>query len=155
MDTDRNQGGNTSEFTFRSALIRGCIICFPPCLRVSVVKGFKRANCQLRVSQEKGHRRVDVVRPTGMFAAPLLLGGLGDVMPEKVKTLKLDRDYKKFLYFIDGEGNVCQKPKSGEGESTVLVEHAVERDNQFLYFIDKDGDVARSPRGSRKDKKIA
>ena len=70
-------------------------------------------------------------------------------MAEKVKKLNLERDYKKYLYFIDGEGNVCQKPKSGEGESQVLVEHAVDRDNQFLYFIDKEGDVSRSPRGSK------
>jgi hypothetical protein len=71
-------------------------------------------------------------------------------MAEKVKKLKLQRDYKKYLYFIDGEGNVCQKPKSGEGESEVLVEHAVDSDNQFLYFIDKEGDVSRSPRGSKR-----
>ena len=70
-------------------------------------------------------------------------------MAEKVKKLNLERDYKKYLYFIDGGGNVCQKPKSGEGESEVLVEHAVDRDNQFLYFIDKEGDVSRSPRGSK------
>ncbi len=72
-------------------------------------------------------------------------------MAEKVKKLSLQRDYKKFLYFIDGEGNVCQKPKSGEGESTILVKNAVDRDNQFLYFIDKEGDVSRSPRGTRKN----
>ena len=70
-------------------------------------------------------------------------------MAEKVKKLNLQRDYKNYLYFIDGKGNVCQKAKSGKGESEVLVENAVERDNQFLYFIDKEGDVARSPRGSR------
>jgi hypothetical protein len=70
-------------------------------------------------------------------------------MAEKVKKLNLERDYKQYLYFIDGEGNVCQKSKSGEGESKVLVEHAVDRDNQFLYFIDKEGDVSRSPRGSK------
>jgi hypothetical protein len=71
-------------------------------------------------------------------------------MAEKVKKLSLERDYKKYLYFIDGEGNVCQKPKSGEGESQVLVQNAVDRDNQFLYFIDKEGDVSRSPRGSKR-----
>lgn len=71
-------------------------------------------------------------------------------MAEKVKHLSLKRDYKKFLYFIDGNGNVCQKPKSGEGDSEILVENAVERDNKYLYFIDKDGDVARSPRGGKK-----
>jgi hypothetical protein len=70
-------------------------------------------------------------------------------MAEKVKKLNIERDYKKYLYFIDGQGNVCQKPKSGEGESSVLVEHAVDRDSQFLYFIDKEGDVSRSPRGSK------
>lgn len=70
-------------------------------------------------------------------------------MAEKVKNLKLERDYKKYLYFIDGNGNVCQKPKSGEGESQILVEKAVERDNNYLYFIDKEGDVSRSPRGSK------
>lgn len=71
-------------------------------------------------------------------------------MSEKVKKLNLQRDYKKYLYFIDGEGNVCQKSKSGEGESKVLVKGAVDRDNQFLYFIDKEGDVSRSPRGSKR-----
>ena len=71
-------------------------------------------------------------------------------MAEKVKQLNLQRDYKKFLYYIDGDGNVCQKPKSGEGESTVLVPHAVQREGQYLYFIDKEGDVARSARGTRR-----
>jgi hypothetical protein len=70
-------------------------------------------------------------------------------MAEKVTKLNLDRDYKKYLYFIDGEGSVCQKSKSGEGESQVLVQNAVNRDNQYLYFIDKEGDISRSPRGSR------
>jgi hypothetical protein len=73
-------------------------------------------------------------------------------MAEKVKKLNLLRDYKKFLYFIDGEGNVCQKTKTGEAASEVLVENAVERDNQFLYFIDKDGDVARSARSTGRKK---
>ncbi|PYP91627.1 MAG: hypothetical protein DMG65_07280 [Candidatus Angelobacter sp. Gp1-AA117] len=73
-------------------------------------------------------------------------------MAEKVKQLNLERDYKKYLYFLDGNGNVCQKPKSGEGETRVLVPNAVERDNQFLYFIDKEGDVSRSPRAARKKK---
>ena len=71
-------------------------------------------------------------------------------MAEKVKDLKLNRDYKQFLYYIDGEGSVCQKPKSGEGEAEVLVQNAVQRDNQFLYFIDKEGDISRSPRGTKK-----
>ena len=71
-------------------------------------------------------------------------------MAEKVKELKLQRDYKTFLYFIDGNGNVCQKPKSGHGDAQILVEKAVERDNQYLYFIDKEGDVSRSPRGTKK-----
>lgn len=76
-------------------------------------------------------------------------------MAEKVKQLGLERDYTKYLYFIDGNGNVCRKPKSGEGESKVLVADAVERDNRYLYFIDKDGDVARSERGSKKTKNAA
>ena len=72
-------------------------------------------------------------------------------MAKKVKKLNLQRDYKKYLYFIDGDGNVCQKAKSGEGQSKVLVKNAVDRDNQFLYFIDKEGDVSRSARaGGRK-----
>lgn len=70
-------------------------------------------------------------------------------MAEKVKQLSLERDYKTYLYFIDGQGNVCRKPKSGKGDTQVLVPDAIQRDNQFLYFIDKDGDVARSPRSSR------
>ncbi len=74
-------------------------------------------------------------------------------MAEKVKQLKLERDYKKYLYYIDGDGSVCQRSKSGEGESKVLVANAVQRDGQFLYFIDKDGDISRSARGSRKKEK--
>jgi len=74
-------------------------------------------------------------------------------MAEKVKKLNLERDYKKYLYYIDGDGNVCQKPKSGDGEAKVLVPHAVEREGQYLYFIDKEGDVARSARGTRKKEK--
>ena len=73
-------------------------------------------------------------------------------MAEKVKKLNLERDYKKYLYFIDGEGNVCNKPKSGQGETQVLVPHAIQRDNQYLYFIDKDGDISRSPRSVRPGK---
>jgi hypothetical protein len=85
---------------------------------------------------------------------PVLPSNVG--MAEKVKELHLERDYKKYLYFIDGEGNVSRKPKSGEGEAEVLVSRAIERDNQFLYFVDKEGDVARSPRATRKTpKKVA
>ena len=73
-------------------------------------------------------------------------------MAEKVKKLNLERDYKKYLYFIDGDGNVCHKAKSGEGQSKVLVNNAVDRDNQYLYFIDKDGDVSRSARSSGRKK---
>ena len=76
-------------------------------------------------------------------------------MAERVKDLNLERDYKKYLYFIDGSGNVCRKAKSGEGETEVLVEKAVDRDNSYLYFIDKDGDVARSKRATREKKKAA
>lgn len=76
-------------------------------------------------------------------------------MAEKVKKLNIERDYKKNLYFLDGEGNVCQKAKSGEGETRVIVPHAIERDNNFLYFIDRDGDIARSPRASRSRNKAA
>jgi hypothetical protein len=76
-------------------------------------------------------------------------------MAEKVNKLGLERDYKKYLYFVDGQGNVCKKPKSGEGETEVVVPNAVQRDNQFLYFIDKEGDVARSPRAARKPKQAA
>lgn len=73
-------------------------------------------------------------------------------MAEKVNKLNLERDYKKYLYFIDGDGSVCRKAKGGESESEVLVKNAVERDNNFLYYIDKDGDVARSQRAARGSK---
>ena len=66
---------------------------------------------------------------------------------EKVKKLSIERDYKKFLYFIDGSGNVAQKPKSGDGATIILVASAIERDNRYLYYIDKEGDISRSPRG--------
>src|SRR2546423_10748894 len=74
-------------------------------------------------------------------------------MAEKVKKLGLKRDYKQNLYFLDGQGNVCAKAKSGEGKTEILVERAVDRDNQYLYFIDKDGDIARSPRSNRSGRK--
>lgn len=73
-------------------------------------------------------------------------------MAEKVKKLSLNRDYKKYLYFIDGQGNVCQKNKSGEGDSEIVVRNAVDRDNRYLYFVDKDGDVSRSERASGRKK---
>ena len=76
-------------------------------------------------------------------------------MAEKVKKLGLQRNYAKFLYFLDKDGNVCQKPKSGDGKTEVVVEHAIDRDNQYLYFIDKEGDVSRSPRVSRGKSKAA
>ena len=76
-------------------------------------------------------------------------------MAEKVKKLGLKRDYTKYLYFLDKDGNVCQKPKSGEGKTEVLVDHAIDRDNQYLYFIDKEGDVSRSPRVQRGGKSKA
>jgi hypothetical protein len=73
-------------------------------------------------------------------------------MSEKIKRIALARDNKHFLYFVDGAGNVCHKPKSGVGESKILVQHAVERDDGYLYFIDKQGDISRSPRGQKKRK---
>ena len=78
-------------------------------------------------------------------------------MAEKVNKLNLQRDYKTYLYFIDGEGNVCRKAKgkNEEAKSEVLVKNAVERDNNYLYFIDKDGDVARSKRAVRGSKHAA
>lgn len=76
-------------------------------------------------------------------------------MAEKVKQLGLKRDYAKYLYFLDKDGNVCHKAKSGEGKTEVVVENAVDRDNQYLYFIDKEGDVSRSPRVSRGSKNKA
>ena len=78
-------------------------------------------------------------------------------MSEKVNKLNLERDYKTYLYFIDGDGNVCRKAKgkSEESKSEVVVKNAVERDNSYLYFIDKDGDVARSKRAVRGSKSAA
>ena len=73
-------------------------------------------------------------------------------MAEKVKKLGLQRDYKKYLYFVDGDGNVCQKDRSGKGQSRVLVDKAVDRDNQYLYFIDREVDIARSARSSGRKK---
>jgi hypothetical protein len=70
-------------------------------------------------------------------------------MAEKVKKLGLKRDYAKYLYFLDKDGNVSRKPKSGNGKTEIVVEHAIDRDHRFLYFIDKEGDVSRSPRVTR------
>ena len=89
------------------------------------------------------------LRAANLCRNPLLGARIQIRMAEKVKKLGLKRDYKQNLYFLDGQGNVCAKAKSGEGKTEILVEHAVDRDNQYLYFIDKDGDVSRSPRASR------
>ncbi|HZT72437.1 MAG TPA: hypothetical protein VE996_02175 [Terriglobales bacterium] len=78
-------------------------------------------------------------------------------MAEKVRKLGLERDYRFYLYFIDGDGNVCRQPKgkkpargeAGARRAEVVVPHAVHRDNEYLYFIDRDGDVARSRRVGR------
>lgn len=67
-------------------------------------------------------------------------------MAEKVKQLGIERDHKNYLYYLDGNGSVMRKHKSGDKQAEVVVEHAVDRDNHFLYFIDKDGDVSRSER---------
>lgn len=74
-------------------------------------------------------------------------------MAEKVKQLGLDRDYKKYLYFIDKDGSVARKSKSGEGPPEVLVPHAVTREKGYLYFIDKEGDLSRSSQSRGKGKK--
>ena len=71
-------------------------------------------------------------------------------MAEKVKVLHLERDFKQFLYWIDGSGNVVAKQKKGDAQTVVLVEGAVTREKGFLYFLDKEGDVARSPMGAKK-----
>jgi hypothetical protein len=102
-----------------------------------------------------------VRRPRPSDAAPDEKASGGTVpeskqaMAEKVKKLGLQRDYTKYLYFLDKDGNVCQKPKSGDGKTEIIVDHAVDRDNQYLYFIDKEGDVSRSPRVSRGGKNKA
>jgi hypothetical protein len=90
-------------------------------------------------------------------ANPRAASAIESAMSEKVNKLNLDRDYKTYLYFIDGEGNVCRKAKgkSEESKSEVLVKNAVQRDNSYLYFIDKDGDVARSKRAVRGSKSAA
>ncbi len=73
-------------------------------------------------------------------------------MAEKVKKLGLDRDYTKYLYFIDKDGSVARKSKAGDGQAEVLVEHAVQREKGFLYFIDKEGDLSRSAQSRGKAK---
>jgi hypothetical protein len=72
-------------------------------------------------------------------------------MAELVKTLNLERDFKKNLYYIDATGNVVAKPKNG-GDPVVLVASAVTRENGYLYFLTKEGDVARTPMGAKKKK---
>lgn len=70
-------------------------------------------------------------------------------MAEKIKHLNLERDYKKYLYFIDNAGNVARKPKSGGGTAEIVATTGITRDNNFLYYVDKEGDVSRSPRAVR------
>ncbi len=67
-------------------------------------------------------------------------------MSDKVKHLGLERDYKQYLYFINKDGNVARKKKTGEGAEEVVAETRLEREKGYLYFLDKDGDLARSAR---------
>lgn len=70
---------------------------------------------------------------------------------EKIVTLKLQRDYKSFLYYIDKDGSVCAKPKGKDAAPTkVLAPNAIKREPGFLYYLDKDGDISRSPMGRGK-----
>ncbi len=69
---------------------------------------------------------------------------------EKVKELGLERDYKKYLYFIDKNGNVARKDKSGAGAEEVVAESKITREKGYLYFVDKEGDVSRSSRKAGK-----
>lgn len=73
-------------------------------------------------------------------------------MAEKVKHLGLERDYTRYLYFIDKDGSVARKAKSGEGQAEVVAPHVVKREKGYLYFLDKDGDLARSERSGGKKK---
>ncbi len=73
-------------------------------------------------------------------------------MAEKVKRLGLERDYRTYIYFLDGHGNVWRAakpraPKPPEGNTReIIAPNAVQRDKNYLYFLDKDGDISRSPR---------
>ena len=66
-------------------------------------------------------------------------------MAEKVKKLSLQRDYKNFLYFIDGNGNVCQKSKSGKGDSEVLVENVLTATGGGRPFFLDSSQKSREP----------
>ncbi|HEY2001323.1 MAG TPA: hypothetical protein VGG80_03335 [Acidobacteriaceae bacterium] len=72
-------------------------------------------------------------------------------MAEKVQKLGLERDYKKYLYFINKQGNVARKKKGGEGAEEVVAETRLQREKGYLYFIDKDGDLARAERKGKSD----
>src|ERR1044071_2735419 len=127
-----------------SLIRRWCIGCWP---RV------KNRRCH-GIARAKAAAKENLNLKTVASREPYLSSNMG--MAEKVKELHLERDYKKYLYFVDGSGNVSRKPKSGEGETEVLVPKAIERDNQYLYFVDKEGDIARSPRAVRRTaKKVA
>lgn len=69
-------------------------------------------------------------------------------MAEKVAILNLQRDHKKFIYFLDTPGNVCRKPRSPAAQSKpeIVKPAVITRDPDFLYFIDREGDVSRSRR---------
>lgn len=68
-------------------------------------------------------------------------------MAEKVAELGIEREYRKYLYYVDGNGNICRIAKDGKGDSEILYANVVERDAAYLYFIDADGDISRSARG--------
>lgn len=76
-------------------------------------------------------------------------------MAEKVNLLKLERDYTKYLYFIDAAGNVCRRTKGKNGVAEVVVPNAVQRDKDYMYYVDKEGDVARTLRAALRNKASA
>jgi len=76
-------------------------------------------------------------------------------MAEKIVKVGLVRDYRNYLYFIDGTGNVCRRAKGGSGTTEILRSAAslgFTREKGWLYYIDKEGDVSRSPMAARKPK---
>jgi len=70
-------------------------------------------------------------------------------MAEVVANVGVKKE-KGYLYFLDGNGNVCRAAMSragrtkGKAKKEVVARSGVKKVSGYLYFIDKKGNVARA-----------
>ena len=71
---------------------------------------------------------------------------MGKIIVKKVITRKPGH-----LYYVDGQGNVCEavmarggRKKTGSAKKEKVAKAGVKKEKGYLYFIDKQGDISRA-----------